>query len=466
MSSIKKSHHRQHSSSPTASSSLSVPTTTTTSSSRAGDDSSTGDEWKQKAKSYKHKMRTLIELLRRERDDNEAEFAQLEAKLEHATHAEAIAIKRTHEQTLLLDQLRARLDDATAHASLLRKENADLRHSLRSNSSVSSSGSHRSRHHSKRSEDSADSAASAPLVASLRARVADLEANCEKAFADLEAAQRGAVVKLQAAAQVVVRLENRVDELNQLLAERSGAAPATPAPLPPASSSSSSSSSSKIGARERPDDAELSSSASASGRRHQTVHAASPTTAHRDKLKSSAPAQLASSGSAIGGSSSPSVKKSKRASNPLSPLEQPLQSPPPPSSRAPVPEPARLTDSPRVTKSPQRVPPLPADAAPSSPSPPVPRAADPSTPPPADTAAIVDLQSMMAQLAARSAMASAAASAEMDMLNATIARSDTMLRTTEDIRAAVRGKLERKPTYSRNKALDELVNEAAADVGD
>jgi hypothetical protein len=424
-------------------------------------------------------MRTLIELLRRERDDNEAEFAALEVKLDAAARSEAIAIKRTHEQTLLLDQLRARLDDATAHAAQLRKDNADLRHAMRQHqhhqhaSTSSSSGSHRSRRSSKRNnptaasnananaDDSTDSgtSSSSPLVASLRARVAELESSCEKAFADLEAAQRGAVSKLQAAAQVVVRLENRVDELNQLLAERAGGpAPATPAPLPPSAVVAKSN---KGG--DRPDD-DLSSSSS-SGRRHQTVHASSPATSHRDKLKTSAPSQL-SSGSAIG-SSSPSIKKSKRASGAM------IDSPP--SSRAPVPEQAqaargtdspRLTDSPRVVKSPPRAvaPPLPVETPP-PPPPAAAAAADTTVPTPADTAAIVDLQSMMAQLAARSAMASAAASAEMDMLNATIARSDTMLRTTEDIRAVVRGKLERKPTYSRNKALDELVKEASADVG-
>lgn len=432
MSSIKK-HHRQHSHGP----STSTPTSPLATSSTPADNES--EEWKQKAKSYKHKMRTLIDLLRRERDDNEAEFAQLDAKLDAATRAESLAVKRTHEQTLLLDQLRARLDDATAHAAQLRKDNADLRHSLRQQSHHTAD-SHRTRR-SKRTDDSADSSATgASELTALRARVAELEAACEKAFVDLEAAQRGAVVKLQAAAQVVVRLENRVAELNQLLADRSGAAPATPAPLPPA--------------KDRPDD-ELSSSSS-SGRRHQTVHASSPSTTHREKLKSSAPAQL-SAGSAIVSSSSrdsPSTKKKQ--------LEAP------PSSRAPVPEAAsssstRLSDSPRVTKSPSRVPPLPADT-PSSPL--VTQSSNhPTMPPPADTAAIVDLQSMMAQLAARSAMASAAASAEMDMLNATIARSDTMLRTTEDIRAVVRGKLERKPTYSRNKALDELVKEASDEVG-
>lgn len=372
--------------------------------------------------------------------------------------SEQIALKRTHEQTLLLDQLRARLDDATSQAALLRKENADLRHSLRyqqqqqllsssSSSSLSvsnpSPGSHRSRR-SKRSSSNAihssdkDSSAddeNSSNVALLKARILELEGNCEKALADLEHAQRSAVVKLQAAAQVVVRLENRLHEQNQLLAV---AAPAVPAPLPPAA---------KI-IKERPNGDELSRSDS-SGRRHQTVHG-SPTTPHRDKLKSSAPNQL-SAGSAVA-VSSPSVKKSSRNSG--------LLDSQPPAVRAPEAPSPRVTDSSRVQKSPARS--VPAD----TPPPPPPAApTDDSIPPPADTADIIDLQSMMAQLAARSAMASAAASAEMDMLNATIARSDTMLRASEDIRAVVRGKLERKPTYSRNKALDELVKEASADVG-
>jgi hypothetical protein len=402
----------------------------------------------------------LIDLLRRERDDNEATFTDMENKLETATKSEQIAVKRTHEQTLLLDQLRARLDDATSQAAQLRKENADLRHSLRyqqqqqlvSSSSLSlssntsaSAGSHRSRR-SKRSSSNAihsaadkDSSADDENVAVLKARILELEGNCEKALADLEHAQRSAVAKLQAAAQVVVRLENRLHEQNQLLAV---AAPAVPAPLPPAA---------KI-IKERPNGDELSRSDS-SGRRHQTVHG-SPTTPHRDKLKSSAPNQL-SAGSAVA-VSSPSVKKSSRNSG--------LLDSQPPAVRAPEAPSPRVTDSPRVQKSPARG----AAAAETPPPPPPPPAAAPtndSIPPPADTADIIDLQSMMAQLAARSAMASAAASAEMDMLNATIARSDTMLRASEDIRAVVRGKLERKPTYSRNKALDELVKEASADVG-
>lgn len=442
-----------------------IPTTTSSSST-----SNEIDEWRSKAKSYKHKLRTLIELLRRERDDNEATFADIENKLETATRSEQIAVKRTHEQTLLLDQLRARLDDATTQAAILRKENADLRHSLRlqqqphfvsSSSSLSSSGSagstiaaaaaggsHRSRRAKRSSSNAIHSAADkdssaddeTSTVASLKARILELEANCEKAHADLEAAQRSAVVKLQAAAQVVVRLENRLQEQNQLLAV---AAPAVPAPLPPTN---------KLIAKERPNSDELSRSDS-SGRRHQTVHG-SPTTPHRDKLKSSAPNQL-SAGSAVASSSSPSVKKSSRNSGALDSQ--------PPAVRAPEAPSPRVTDSPRVQKSPARGAAL---AAPEIPPPPPSSApSDASIPPPADTADIIDLQSMMAQLAARSAMASAAASAEMDMLNATIARSDTMLRASEDIRAVVRGKLERKPTYSRNKALDELVKEASADIG-